>query len=75
MLFSLIIVSKRNTDGTIDGTLLQNKTAENLKEAIEFAKKNKAVNGNKIDIGIIEGTSGYLAPVTFMMLRKPLAIV
>jgi hypothetical protein len=75
MLFSLIIVSKRNTDGTIDGTFLQNKTADSLKEAIEFTKKTKAVNGNKIDIGIIEGTSGYIAPVTFMMLREPLAIV
>lgn len=76
MKFSLITVYEKNADGTINGTLLQNKIAENAEAAIEFAKQTKAVNGGKIDIAVVdEVSSGYIAPLTFLMFLSPLAVV
>lgn len=75
MKFSLIIVRETNNDGTINGTLLQNKIASSLDEVIEFAKQTKAVNGNKIDIAVVDEVSaGYVPPLTDMRSLYPLAV-
>jgi hypothetical protein len=74
MRLSLINVYKRNTDGTVDGSLIQNKMAGSIEEAVEFAKQTKAVNGNKIDIAVVPEVAGFPWDGQRMML-VPLAIV
>jgi hypothetical protein len=74
MRLSLINVHKRNPDNTVDGSLIQNKMAGSVEEAVEFAKATKAVNGNKIDIAVVDEVTGFWWDGQRMQL-VPLAIV
>jgi len=53
MKFSLIGVQKRNSNGTIDGNWIQNHVGT-LESAIQTATATEAVNGNKIDIAVVD---------------------
>ena len=71
MRLSLITIYKRNDDGTVDGSLLQNKMSGSVEEAVDYAKEVKKVNGDKIDIAVVEevGGNGYKIRLS------PLAVV
>lgn len=62
MRLSLIIVHRRNADETMDGSLLQNKMAGSVEEAVD-----------KIEIAVVPEVAGR--PLDCYMRLKPLAVV
>lgn len=59
MKFSLLNVSSKNEDGTINGVWLQDHTGT-LETALETAKRTEKANSNKIEVAVCEETSGHI---------------
>lgn len=64
MIYSLINVTSRNTDNTVNGYWIQDCTGT-LEQAKERAKATNQVNGNKLEIVITESVSCPVAILNY----------
>jgi hypothetical protein len=71
MKLSLLTVYRTQPDGTVDGHWLQNHVGT-IESALAAAARTNAVNGNRLDIAIVEEVPSPVPMLDFWTRRKRL---